>query len=226
MIKVIKAGVASTERRKIDTEIQNTVSNIIDQIDAEGDDALRRLSAKFDKWDRPSYRLSEAEIEQIVDSVPQSVRDDIKFAQKQVRTFAEAQRAALRDIEVETLPGVHLGHKNIPVNSVGAYVPGGRYPMVASAHMSIVTAKVAGVPRVAAATPPMNGAAPQGGLGGAKEAGLPRVLAATPPMNGAAPAATIAAMVFGGADEIYVMGGVQAVGALGLGSQTIPAVAV
>lgn len=197
MIKVIKAGVASTEKRKIDTEIQNTVSNIIDQIDAEGDDALRRLSAKFDKWDRPNYRLSESEIAQIVDSVPESVKDDIKFAQKQIRTFAEAQRSALRDIEVETLPGVHLGHKNIPVNSVGAYVPGGRYPMVASAHMSIVTAKVAGVSRVAAATPPM---------------------------NGSAPAATIAAMVFGGADEIYVMGGVQAVAALALGTQTIKAV--
>src|SRR6202007_3017113 len=142
MIKVIKAGVASTEKRKIDTDIQNTVSNIIDQIEAEGDDALRRLSAKFDKWDRPSYRLSESEIEKILASVPESVKDDVKFAQKQVRTFAEAQRSALRDVEVETLPGIHLGHKNIPVNSVGAYVPGGRYPMVASAHMSIVTAKV------------------------------------------------------------------------------------
>src|SRR5258707_6368239 len=197
MIRVINAGVASTEKRKIDTEIQNTVDNIIDQIDAEGDDALRRLSAKFDKWDRPNYRLSESEIAQIVDSVPESVKDDIKFAQKQIRTFAEAQRSALRDIEVETLPGVHLGHKNIPVNSVGAYVPGGRYPMVASAHMSIVTAKVAGVSRVAAATPPM---------------------------NGSAPAATIAAMAIGGADEIYVMGGVQAVDALALGTQTIKAV--
>src|SRR6201993_1068861 len=194
MIKVIKAGVASAEKRKIDTEIQSTVSNIIDQIEAEGDDALRRLSAKFDKWDRPSYRLSESEIEKILASVPESVKDDIKFAQKQVRTFAEAQRSALRDVEVETLPGIHLGHKNIPVNSVGAYVPGGRYPMVASAHMSIVTAKVAGVPRVAAATPPM---------------------------NGAPPAATLAAMVFGGSDEIYVMGGVQAVAALALGTQTI-----
>src|SRR5258707_1786108 len=197
MIRVINAGVASTEKRKIDTEIQNTVDNIIDQIDAEGDDALRRLSAKFDKWDRPNYRLSESEIAQIVDSVPESVKDDIKFAQKQIRTFAEAQRSAIRDIEVEPLPGVHLGHKNIRVNSVGAYVPGGRYPMVASAHMSIVTAKVAGVSRVAAAAPPM---------------------------NGSAPAATIAAMVFGGADEIYVMGGVQAVAALALGTQTIKAV--
>jgi sulfopropanediol 3-dehydrogenase len=194
MVKVIKAGVASSEKRKTDPEIQITVSNIIEQIDAEGDDALRRLSAKFDKWDRQNYRLTESEIEQTLDSVPESVKSDIRFAQAQIRRFAEAQRSALRDIEIETLPGIHLGHKNIPVNSVGAYVPGGRYPMVASAHMSIVTAKVAGVTRVAAATPPM---------------------------NGAPPAATIAAMVFGGADEIYVMGGVQAVAALALGTQTI-----
>src|ERR1700739_1162082 len=189
MIKVIKAGVASAEKRKIDTDIQNTVSNIIDQIDAEGDEALRRLSAKFDKWDRPSYRLSESEIEKILASIPESAKDDIKFAQKQVRTFAEAQRSALRDVEIESLPVIHLGHKNIQVNSVGAYVPAVLSPMVVSAHMIIVTAKVAGVSRVAAATPPM---------------------------NGAAPAATIAAMVFGGADEIYVMGGVQGGGARAL----------
>jgi sulfopropanediol 3-dehydrogenase len=197
MIKVIKAGVASTEKRKVETQVQKTVSDIIEQVESAGDDAVRRLSAKFDKWDRPSFRLTESDIEQIVDSVPESVRNDIKFAQKQIRTFAEAQRSALRDIEVETMPGVHLGHKNIPVNSVGAYVPGGRYPMVASAHMSVLTAKVAGVPRVAAATPPMNGATPAG---------------------------TIVAMVFAGADEIYVMGGVQAVAALALGTQTIEAV--
>jgi sulfopropanediol 3-dehydrogenase len=197
MIKVIKAGVASAEKRKTDAAIQQTVIGIIEQIAAGGDQALRQLSAKFDRWDRDSYRLSEKEIQQILDSVPESVKNDIKFAQKQIRTFAEAQRRALKDIEVETLPGVRLGHKNIPVNSVGAYVPGGRYPMVASAHMSIVTAKVAGVPRVAAATPPM---------------------------NGAPPAATIAAMVFGGADEIYVMGGVQAVAALALGTETIKSV--
>jgi sulfopropanediol 3-dehydrogenase len=197
MIKVIKAGLASIEKRKTDPAIQRTVIDIIEQIAAGGDQALRRLSAKFDRWDRESFRLSKKEIEQILDSVPESVKNDIKFAQKQIRTFAEAQRGALKDIEVETLPGVRLGHKNIPVNSVGAYVPGGRYPMVASAHMSIVTAKVAGVPRVAAATPPM---------------------------NGAPPAATIAAMVFGGADEIYVMGGVQAVAALALGTETIKSV--
>jgi sulfopropanediol 3-dehydrogenase len=197
MIKVIKAGLAGTDKRLRDTEIEDTVSNIIDQIASEGDEALRRISTKFDKWSRADYRLTQSEVQQILGSVPESVKSDIKFAQQQIRTFAQAQRAALQDIEVETLPGIHLGHKNIPVNSVGAYVPGGRYPMVASAHMSIVTAKVAGVPRVAAATPPM---------------------------NGAPPAATIAAMVFAGADEIYVMGGVQAVAALALGTESITAV--
>jgi sulfopropanediol 3-dehydrogenase len=197
MVKVIKAGVASTEKRKIDPEIQRTVIDIIDQIAAGGDEALRQLSEKFDKWDRKNYRLTESEIEKILESVPKSTVNDIKFAQKQIRTFAEAQKNALLDIEVETLPGVRLGHKNIPVNSIGAYVPGGRYPMVASAHMSIVTAKVAGVPRVAAATPPM---------------------------RGAPPAATIAAMALAGADEIYVMGGVQAVAAFALGTKMIKAV--
>jgi sulfopropanediol 3-dehydrogenase len=197
MVKVIKAGVASTEKRKIDPEIQRTVIDIIDQIAAGGDEALRQISEKFDKWDRKNYRLTESEIEKILESVPKSTVNDIKFAQKQIRTFAEAQKNALLDIEVETLPGVRLGHKNIPVNSIGAYVPGGRYPMVASAHMSIVTAKVAGVPRVAAATPPM---------------------------RGAPPAATIAAMALAGADEIYVMGGVQAVAAFALGTKMIKAV--
>jgi sulfopropanediol 3-dehydrogenase len=128
MIKVIKAGVASTEKRTIDPEIQRTVINIIEQIATEGDKALQRLSAKFDKWDRENFRLSKTEVEQTLDSVPKSVIHDIEFAQKQIRTFAQAQRTALKDIEVETLPGVRLGHKNIPVNSVGAYVPGGRYP--------------------------------------------------------------------------------------------------
>src|ERR1700724_4260592 len=194
MIKVIKAGVASTEKRKIDPEIQRTVINIIDQIASEGDHGLRRLSAKFDKWDRESYRLRTSEIEQIFDSVPKLVIHDIEFAQKQIRTFAEAQRRALVDIEVETLPGVRLGHRNIPVNSVGAYVPGGRYPMVASAHMSVVTAKVAGVKRV---------------------------IAATPPLKGAPPAATVAAIVLAGADEVFVLGGVQAIAAFALGTATI-----
>ena len=149
MTKIIKAGASGAEKKKINAEVQRTVINIIEQIAADGDKALRELSTKFDGWDRDTYRLSEAEIDKIVDSVPESVKADIKFAQKQIRTFAEAQRATLKDVEIEATPGVRLGHKHIPVNSVGAYVPGGRYPMVASAHMSIVTAKVAGVPRVA-----------------------------------------------------------------------------
>jgi sulfopropanediol 3-dehydrogenase len=194
MTKIIKAGASSTEKRQTNSEVQGTVINIIEQIAAGGDKALRELSTKFDKWDRDDYRLSETEIEQIVNSVPESVKADLKFAQKQIRTFAEAQRATLKDVEIETIPGVRLGHKHIPVSSVGAYVPGGRYPMVASAHMSIVTAKVAGVPRVATTTPPM---------------------------NGKPPAATIAAMVLAGADEIYVMGGVQAIAALALGTGSI-----
>jgi sulfopropanediol 3-dehydrogenase len=194
MTTIIKAGESSAEKRQINAEIERTVINIIEQIAAGGNKALRELSTKFDRWDRDDYRLSDAEIEEIVDSVPESVKTDIKFAQKQIRTFAEAQRATLKDVEIETIPGVRLGHKHIPVNSVGAYVPGGRYPMVASAHMSIVTAKVAGVPRVATTTPPM---------------------------NGKPPATTITAMVLAGADEIYVMGGVQAIAALALGTDTI-----
>ena len=138
-----------------------------------------------------------AEIQALIDSLPPQVIDDIKFAQAQIRRFAEVQRAALRDVEVETLPGVRLGHKNIPVASVGCYVPGGRYPMVASAHMSVLTAKVAGVKRVAACTPPL---------------------------NGVPPAATVAAMALGGADEIYLLGGIQAVAAMALGTSSIPAV--
>jgi sulfopropanediol 3-dehydrogenase len=194
MTTIIKAGESSAEKRQINAEIERTVINIIEQIAAGGNKALRELSTKFDRWDRDDYRLSDAEIEEIVDSVPESVKTDIKFAQKQIRTFAEAQRATLKDVEIETIPGVRLCHKHIPVNSVGAYVPGGRYPMVASAHMSIVTAKVAGVPRVATTTPPM---------------------------NGKPPATTITAMVLAGADEIYVMGGVQAIAALALGTDTI-----
>jgi sulfopropanediol 3-dehydrogenase len=152
---------------------------------------------KFDKWEPKDFRLSPAEIQALIDSLPAQVIEDIKFAQAQIRRFAEVQRAALRDVEVETLPGVRLGHKNIPVASVGCYVPGGRYPMVASAHMSVLTAKVAGVKRIAACTPPL---------------------------NGVPPAATVAAMALGGADEIYLLGGIQAVAAMALGTSSIPAV--
>ncbi|MEL7082504.1 MAG: histidinol dehydrogenase, partial [Pseudomonadota bacterium] len=159
-----------------------------------GDVAVRELAVKFDKFDRDSYRLTEAEIEAIIAKVDPRDMADIKFAQDQVRYFAQAQRDSMLDIEVETLPGVILGHKNIPVQSVGCYVPGGKFPMVASAHMSVATASVAGVPRI---------------------------IACTPPFNGEPNPAVIAAMHLGGAHEIYVLGGIQAVGAMALGTETI-----
>ena len=194
MIRVVKPGLSDAEKFAADRAVRETVERILDDIAARGDVAVRELSAKFDHWEPQEFRLSQAEIDALIASLPAQVIDDITFAQAQVRRFAEAQRAALRDIEVETLPGVRLGHKNIPVASVGCYVPGGRYPMVASAHMSVLTAKVAGVPRI---------------------------IAATPPLNGVAPAATVAAMALGGADEIYLMGGVQAVAAMALGTGSI-----
>ncbi len=194
MIRVVKPGLSDAEKFAADRAVRETVEHILDDIAARGDVAVRELSTKFDHWAPKEFRLSQAEIDALIASLPAQVIDDITFAQAQVRRFAEAQRAALRDIEVETLPGVRLGHKNIPVASVGCYVPGGRYPMVASAHMSVLTAKVAGVPRI---------------------------IAATPPLNGVAPAATVAAMALGGADEIYLMGGVQAVAAMALGTGSI-----
>ena len=145
-------------------------------------------------WNPQSFRLSQNEIDACINSLPEQTIDDIKFAQKQIRRFAEAQRACLKDLDIETEPGVYLGHRNIPVNSVGCYVPGGRYPMVASAHMSIVTAKTAGVSKI---------------------------IACTPPMKGKPHAATIAAMALGGAQEIYLLGGIQAVAAMALGIESI-----
>jgi sulfopropanediol 3-dehydrogenase len=194
MIRHLKQGLSDAEKSEADRKVRATVESILDDVAARGDTAIRELSARLDKWDPPDFRLPREQIDALIASLPAQVIEDIKFAQAQVRRFAEAQRAALRDIEVETLPGVRLGHKNIPVSSVGCYVPGGRYPMVASAHMSVVTAKVAGVPRI---------------------------IACTPPLAGAPPAATIAAMALGGADEIYVLGGVQAVAAMGLGTSRI-----
>ena len=143
-----------------DRELSERVRDIIADVEARGEVAVRELSRDFDKWDPASFRLSTDEIEKIVAGVKPSTLDDIRFAQSQIRHFAQAQLASLHDIEIETLPGVILGHKNIPVGAVGAYVPGGRYPMVASAHMSVLTAKVAGVKRVAACTPPINGGVP------------------------------------------------------------------
>ncbi len=197
MIRYLKRGATDEEKFEADRNVRQTVETILDDVMRRGDAAVRELSARFDKWEPSAFRLSQLEIQELIDSLPEQVIDDIKFAQAQIRRFAEVQRAALRDVEVETLPGVRLGHKNIPVASVGCYVPGGRYPMVASAHMSVLTAKVAGVKRVAACTPPLNG--------------MP-------------PAATVAAMALGGADEIYLLGGVQAVAAMALGTSSIPAV--
>jgi sulfopropanediol 3-dehydrogenase len=177
--------------------VAETVRAIIDAVRTRGDDAVREYSERFDRHAPVSFRLSPEEIEGIVSRVEPQVIQDIRFSQRQVRRFAQAQREAIQDIELETEPGVTLGHRNIPVTSVGAYVPGGRYPMVASAHMSVLTAKVAGVERVAAVTPPM---------------------------DGAAPAETVAAMHLAGADEIYLLGGVQAIAALALGTETISAV--
>ncbi len=190
----LKQRLAQDVTDALDQKVRHTVESILDDVKKRGDAAVRELSAKFDKWSPASFKLSQAELDAIMKKVPESTIDDIKFAQAQIRNFAQHQRAALKDIEVETLPGVKLGHKNIPVDSVGCYVPGGRYPMVASAHMSIVTARAAGVCRV---------------------------IACTPPNQGAPHAETIAAMVLAGADDIYVMGGVQAIAAMGVGTQTI-----
>ena len=197
MIQVLKQGATEAEKTEADRKVRQTVESTLEDIGARGDAAVRDLSAKFDKWEPASFRLRPDEIASLMNSLPNQVIEDIKFAQAQIRRFAQAQKDALKDIEIETLPGIRLGHRNIPVNSVGCYVPGGRYPMVASAHMSVLTAKVAGVPRVAACTPPL---------------------------NGVPPAATVAAMALGGADEIYLLGGIQAVAAMGLGTETIAAV--
>jgi sulfopropanediol 3-dehydrogenase len=197
MIRILKHGATEAEKTEADRKVRHTVEAILDDIAARGDVAVRELSAKFDKWEPASFRLTDAEIRDLIGTLPDQVITDIKFAQTQIRRFAEAQKAALVDIEVETLPGIRLGHKNIPVSSVGCYVPGGRYPMVASAHMSVLTAKVAGVKRVAACTPPL---------------------------NGVPPAATVAAMHLAGADEIYLLGGIQAVAMMALGTGSVPAV--
>ena len=197
MAKILKTGISAEDQKKKQAEVQKTVEGIIADIEERGMEAVRELSAKFDSWSPDDFRLSAERIEEIVATVPERTLDDIKFAQEQIRNFALKQKEALQDIEVETLPGVFLGHKNIPVNAVGCYVPGGRYPMVASAHMSVVTAKAAGVTRV---------------------------IACTPPNQGEPHAATIAAMALGGADEIRVLGGVQAMAAMALGTGDIEAV--
>src|SRR6184192_138962 len=157
MAVYLKRRIAQEITDELDRKVRRTVEAILEDVKKRGERAVRELSEKYDKWSPPSFKLSRAELDAIVAKVSPKTISDIQFAQSQIRRFAEHQRAALKDIEVETLPGVRLGHKNIPVQSVGCYVPGGRYPMIASAHMSIVTAKVAGVPRIAACTPPTGG---------------------------------------------------------------------
>jgi sulfopropanediol 3-dehydrogenase len=194
MSRYLKKGKSESDIRNADADIRKTVEKIIRDVEENGDGAVRKYAASFDGWSPGSFRLTDAEIRTIVDRTPRQVKDDIRFAQQQIRFFAEQQRASISDIEIETLPGVFLGHKNIPVNSVGCYIPGGRYPMVASAHMSIITARVAGVKRV---------------------------IACTPPINGNIPEATVCAMHFAGADEIYILGGVQALCAMAIGTSSI-----
>ncbi len=153
-IEILKQGMDSEATDEADAKVREIVEGILGDVKTRGDAGVRELSEKFDKWNPNAFRLSDEQVQELIVSLPEQTVEDIKFAQTQVRNFAQVQKDALQDVEVETLPGVTLGHKNIPVNSVGCYVPGGRYPMVASAHMSIVTAKVAGVPRVIACTPP------------------------------------------------------------------------
>ena len=190
-IRYIKRGKTVEQKADADAQVQEVVRGILADIRERGDAAVRDLSQKFDNWSPADYKLTDEQIQEIIGTLPEQAISDIKFAQEQVRNFALAQRAALQDIEMETLPGVVLGHKNIPVNRVGCYVPGGRYPMVASAHMSTVTAKAAGVKHL---------------------------IACTPPIRGEMPAATVAAIHFGGADEIYILGGVQALAAMAYGA--------
>ena len=194
MERWLKRGQDQTAVMAADKKVRETVETILADIASRGDMAIRELSIKFDGWDRENYRLTDAEIEGCLSELSKRDIADIKFAQTQVRNFAQHQRAAIRDIEVETLPGIVLGHKNIPVQSAGCYVPGGKYPLLASAHMSVITAKVAGVPRVATCAPPYKGKLPP---------------------------AIVAAQHLAGADEIYCLGGIQAVGAMALGTESI-----
>src|ERR1051325_6194478 len=192
MPRHIKTAALAGQHEEADAKVRGTVEAIIADVQKRGDAAVRELSGRFDKWSPASFRLSGDEIRALVARVSTQTIDDIKFAQQQIRNFAEIQRQSVKDVEVETLPGVILGHRHIPVERIGSYVPGGRYPMVASAHMSIVTAKVAGVGHIEACTPPNQG--------------------------GPHPE-TIAAMHLAGADEIYVLGGVQAIAAMALGTE-------
>ena len=196
MIRFLKTGITAERDAADIAKVRATVETILADIESRGDEAVREYSKKFDNWDPPSFKLSEREIQGCIEAMSPRDIDDIKFAQTQIRNFAQIQRDALKDVEVETLPGVILGHKNIPINSVGCYVPGGKYPLLASAHMTVLTAKVAGVKRV---------------------------IACAPPYQGKPAPAIVTAMHFAGADAIYCVGGVQAVGAMAVGTSVIPA---
>jgi len=197
MVRYLKSGMSDEQKATEDIRVRGVVEQMLSAIATRGDAAVREYSEKLDRWSPASFRLTRSDIDACYDQLSTQAVDDIRFAQRQVRNFAQIQRAALKDVEVETLPGVVLGHKNLPVNSVGCYVPGGKYPLVASAHMSIVTAKVASVPRV---------------------------IAAAPPFGGKPAPAIVVAMDLAGADDIYALGGVQAVGAMALGTETIKSV--
>lgn len=190
----LKRGARAGEQAATDRKVRDTVEAVLADIEARGDAAVRELSIKFDGWDRENYALSDREKQECLDQLSSQDLKDIEFAQAQVRNFAQIQRESMKDIEVETLPGVVLGHRNIPVNAAGCYVPGGKYPLLASAHMSVITAKVAGVPRV---------------------------VTCAPPFQGRPAPAIVAAQVLAGADEIYVLGGIQAIGAMAIGTQSI-----
>ncbi|MBA1289670.1 histidinol dehydrogenase [Pseudomonas japonica] len=194
MIRHLKKGKPAAHKAELNAQVRDTVEQIISAVEQRGEAAVREYSEKFDGWNPTDLRLSQAQIQACIDSLPAQAIEDIKFAQAQIRRFAQVQLLSLRDVEVETLPGVVLGHKNIPVNAVGCYIPGGKYPLLASAHMSVLTAKVAGVKRV---------------------------VACAPPFDGKPSAEIVAAMALAGADEIYVMGGVQGVAAMALGTEHI-----
>ena len=194
MAEWLKRGATTEAKASSDRKVRDIVEGILADIEARGDDAVRALSIKFDDWDRESYQLTQSEIQDCIDQLSGQDLKDIEFAQTQVRNFAQIQRDSMQDVEVETLPGVVLGHTHVPVNAAGCYVPGGKYPLLASAHMSVITAKVAGVKRVATCAPPFQGKfAP----------------------------AIVAAQAMAGADEIYALGGVQAIGAMAIGTASM-----
>lgn len=196
-VQTIKPGKPAAAKADLNAQVRATVEGILADIETRGDAAVREYSAKFDKWSPESFRLSQAQIDACIASLPAQTIKDIEFAQAQIRNFAQIQRDSMKDVEVETLPGVVLGHRNIPMNSVGCYIPGGKYPLIASAHMSVLTAKVAGVKRIVACAPPFDGAP------------CPEI---------------VAAMHMAGADEIYCLGGVQAVAAMAIGTETLKGV--